>query len=77
MKTTDGTVRLTTAQAIIRWLTNQYIEIDGRERQCEREEREKREQQREDRLHMFALFVAPAQRSVEAPFREAGVRSED
>lgn len=31
MKTTDGTVRLTTAQAIIRWLTNQYIEIDGRE----------------------------------------------
>ena len=29
--TTDGTIRLTTAQAIIRWLANQYIEIDGRE----------------------------------------------
>ena len=26
------TVRLTTAQAIIRWLSNQYIEIDGEER---------------------------------------------
>ncbi|TNF17310.1 MAG: 3D-(3,5/4)-trihydroxycyclohexane-1,2-dione acylhydrolase (decyclizing) [Rhodobacteraceae bacterium] len=28
---TDGTIRLTTAQAIIRWLANQYIEIEGRE----------------------------------------------
>ena len=27
----DGTVRLTTAQAIIRYLANQYIEIDGEE----------------------------------------------
>lgn len=27
----DGTVRLTTAQAIIRYLANQYIEIDGKE----------------------------------------------
>ncbi|TNJ40794.1 3D-(3,5/4)-trihydroxycyclohexane-1,2-dione acylhydrolase (decyclizing) [Phaeobacter sp. B1627] len=31
MTTTDGTIRLTTAQAIIRWLANQYIEIDGEE----------------------------------------------
>lgn len=29
--TTDTTLRLTTAQAIIRWLSNQYIEIDGAE----------------------------------------------
>ncbi len=28
---TQETIRLTTAQAIIRWLTNQYIEIDGEE----------------------------------------------
>ena len=28
---TDRTVQLTTAQAIIRWLANQYIEIDGEE----------------------------------------------
>jgi 3D-(3,5/4)-trihydroxycyclohexane-1,2-dione acylhydrolase (decyclizing) len=27
----DGTVRLTTAQAIIRYLANQFIEIDGEE----------------------------------------------
>jgi 3D-(3,5/4)-trihydroxycyclohexane-1,2-dione acylhydrolase (decyclizing) len=27
----DNTVRLTTAQAIIRWLANQFIEIDGQE----------------------------------------------
>jgi 3D-(3,5/4)-trihydroxycyclohexane-1,2-dione acylhydrolase (decyclizing) len=25
----DQTVRLTTAQAIVRWLANQFIEIDG------------------------------------------------
>lgn len=32
MMTTDtSTVRLTTAQAIIRWLSNQFIEIDGQE----------------------------------------------
>ncbi|PRZ42944.1 3D-(3,5/4)-trihydroxycyclohexane-1,2-dione acylhydrolase (decyclizing) [Tritonibacter scottomollicae] len=31
MTTTDGTIRLTTAQAIIRWLANQHIEIDGQE----------------------------------------------
>ena len=31
MTTTDGTIRLTTAQAIIRWLANQFIEIDGQE----------------------------------------------
>ena len=31
MTTTDGTIRLTTAQAIIRWLANQYIEVDGQE----------------------------------------------
>ena len=31
MTTTEGTIRLTTAQAIIRWLANQYIEIDGQE----------------------------------------------
>ncbi len=30
MISTDGTIRLTTAQAIIRWLSNQFIEIDGR-----------------------------------------------
>ncbi|WP_424928329.1 3D-(3,5/4)-trihydroxycyclohexane-1,2-dione acylhydrolase (decyclizing) [Amaricoccus tamworthensis] len=29
MSSPDGTIRLTTAQAIIRWLVNQYIEIDG------------------------------------------------
>lgn len=31
MAKTDGTIRLTTAQAIIRWLANQYIQIDGQE----------------------------------------------
>ncbi|MEP0585111.1 MAG: 3D-(3,5/4)-trihydroxycyclohexane-1,2-dione acylhydrolase (decyclizing) [Roseibium sp.] len=31
MTTTADTIRLTTAQAIIRWLSNQFIEIDGRE----------------------------------------------
>ena len=31
MTKTNDTVRLTTAQAIIRWLSNQYIEIDGEE----------------------------------------------
>lgn len=31
MTTPNGTVRLTTAQAIIRWLANQFIEIDGHE----------------------------------------------
>ncbi|OIQ31130.1 MAG: 3D-(3,5/4)-trihydroxycyclohexane-1,2-dione acylhydrolase (decyclizing) [Alphaproteobacteria bacterium MedPE-SWcel] len=31
MSTTDGTIRLTTAQAIIRWLSNQYIDIDGQQ----------------------------------------------
>ncbi|SPH17546.1 3D-(3,5/4)-trihydroxycyclohexane-1,2-dione hydrolase [Defluviimonas aquaemixtae] len=31
MTSTDGTIRLTTAQAIIRWLSNQFIEIDGQE----------------------------------------------
>ncbi|SFR06543.1 3D-(3,5/4)-trihydroxycyclohexane-1,2-dione acylhydrolase (decyclizing) [Poseidonocella sedimentorum] len=31
MSTTDGTIRLTTAQAIIRWLSNQYIDIEGQE----------------------------------------------
>jgi len=31
MTASQGTVRLTTAQAIIRWLANQYIEIDGEE----------------------------------------------
>ncbi|EPX80957.1 3D-(3,5/4)-trihydroxycyclohexane-1,2-dione acylhydrolase (decyclizing) [Litoreibacter arenae] len=31
MATTEGTIRLTTAQAIIRWLSNQYIVIDGQE----------------------------------------------
>ncbi len=31
MSSPDGTIRLTTAQAIIRWLVNQYIEIDGEE----------------------------------------------
>ncbi len=29
MAMTEATIRLTTAQAIIRWLSNQYIEIDG------------------------------------------------
>lgn len=29
MTTLDGTVRLTVAQAIVRWLMNQFIEIDG------------------------------------------------
>ena len=27
----DETITLTTAQAIIRWLSNQFIEIDGEE----------------------------------------------
>ncbi|WP_300513438.1 3D-(3,5/4)-trihydroxycyclohexane-1,2-dione acylhydrolase (decyclizing) [Aliiroseovarius sp.] len=31
MTTQTDTIRLTTAQAIIRWLTNQFIEIDGKE----------------------------------------------
>ncbi|GAB5430950.1 MAG: 3D-(3,5/4)-trihydroxycyclohexane-1,2-dione acylhydrolase (decyclizing) [Epibacterium sp.] len=31
MSAQDDTIRLTTAQAIIRWLCNQYIEIDGEE----------------------------------------------
>lgn len=31
MTARDDTIRLTTAQAIIRWLANQYIEIDGQE----------------------------------------------
>lgn len=31
MTTTADTIRLTTAQAIIRWLSNQFIEIDGAE----------------------------------------------
>ncbi|SPF78839.1 3D-(3,5/4)-trihydroxycyclohexane-1,2-dione hydrolase [Aliiroseovarius pelagivivens] len=31
MSAQDDTIRLTTAQAIIRWLTNQFIEIDGEE----------------------------------------------
>lgn len=31
MTNTQDTIRLTTAQAIIRWLSNQYIEIDGEE----------------------------------------------
>ncbi len=31
MAATQDTVRLTTAQAIIRWLSNQFIEIDGQE----------------------------------------------
>ncbi|WIY25687.1 3D-(3,5/4)-trihydroxycyclohexane-1,2-dione acylhydrolase (decyclizing) [Parasedimentitalea psychrophila] len=31
MTPTSDTIRLTTAQAIIRWLSNQYIEIDGAE----------------------------------------------
>jgi 3D-(3,5/4)-trihydroxycyclohexane-1,2-dione acylhydrolase (decyclizing) len=31
MTASDHTIRLTTAQAIIRWLANQYIEVDGRE----------------------------------------------
>lgn len=32
MTPADDTIRMTTAQAIIRWLANQYIEIDGTER---------------------------------------------
>jgi len=31
MTNTNDTIRLTTAQAIIRWLSNQFIEIDGQE----------------------------------------------
>ncbi len=31
MTTNNSTIRLTTAQAIIRWLSNQFIEIDGQE----------------------------------------------
>ena len=31
MTSENSTIRLTTAQAIIRWLSNQFIEIDGRE----------------------------------------------
>ncbi|MDG1678051.1 MAG: thiamine pyrophosphate-binding protein, partial [Tateyamaria sp.] len=31
MSTINDTIRLTTAQAIIRWLSNQAIEIDGKE----------------------------------------------
>lgn len=31
MTTENTTIRLTTAQAIIRWLSNQFIEIDGKE----------------------------------------------
>ncbi|NDW52469.1 3D-(3,5/4)-trihydroxycyclohexane-1,2-dione acylhydrolase (decyclizing) [Aliiroseovarius sp. PrR006] len=31
MSAQDDTIRLTTAQAIIRWLSNQFIEIDGEE----------------------------------------------
>ncbi len=31
MTTSSDTIRLTTAQAIIRWLSNQFIEIDGEE----------------------------------------------
>ena len=31
MTASNDTIRLTTAQAIIRWLSNQFIEIDGRE----------------------------------------------
>lgn len=31
MTTDTDTIRLTTAQAIIRWLSNQYIEVDGEE----------------------------------------------
>ena len=31
MTTNNNTIRLTTAQAIIRWLSNQFIEIDGQE----------------------------------------------
>ncbi|MEM7525779.1 MAG: thiamine pyrophosphate-binding protein, partial [Pseudomonadota bacterium] len=30
MTTSDGVIRLTTAQAVIRWLASQHIEIDGR-----------------------------------------------
>ncbi|PZX13331.1 3D-(3,5/4)-trihydroxycyclohexane-1,2-dione acylhydrolase (decyclizing) [Celeribacter halophilus] len=31
MTKTEGTIRLTTAQAVIRWLANQYIEIDDQQ----------------------------------------------
>ncbi len=31
MTNPDDTIRLTTAQAIIRWLSNQFIEVDGKE----------------------------------------------
>ncbi|WP_417240380.1 3D-(3,5/4)-trihydroxycyclohexane-1,2-dione acylhydrolase (decyclizing) [Celeribacter halophilus] len=31
MTKTEGTIRLTTAQAVIRWLANQYIEINGQQ----------------------------------------------
>ena len=31
---TSDTVQLTTAQAIIRWLSNQYIDVDGKEYSC-------------------------------------------
>lgn len=31
MTSTEGNIQLTTAQAIIRWLSNQFIEIDGQE----------------------------------------------
>ena len=31
MSTSDKTIRLTMAQAIVRWLSNQYIEIDAKE----------------------------------------------
>ena len=32
MTAADGTIRLTTAQAIIRWMASQFIEIDGEEK---------------------------------------------
>lgn len=32
MGSADGTIRLTTAQAIIRWMANQFIRIDGEEK---------------------------------------------
>ena len=31
MANAQDTIRLTTAQAIIRWLSNQFIEVDGQE----------------------------------------------
>ena len=31
MHVTSDTIQLTTAQAIIRWLSNQYIDVDGKE----------------------------------------------